>query len=186
MRFSYDWLAEYVELPAPKEVGTFLTGVGHAVEGVEAHGDDTLLDLEITTNRPDCMCHRGLARELAVLTEGSLPELAIELEPQGEPASADARVVVEEPDHCLRFVGLVLRDVEVGPSPPWLRERLESIGHRSINNVVDVTNFVLWETGKPLHAYDLETLGRVSGTDDRVDVRGSLRRRRRGASHPRR
>lgn len=156
MEFSLRWLAEYVDLPAdPQELQRRLTEAGLNVEGLTVRGDDTVLDVEVTTNRPDCMNHFGLAREVAVLYGRPLrrPPAA---PAEGPQRTGDAaRVVIEDLEGCPRFAARVVRGVRVGPSPDWLRRRLESIGLRSINNVVDVTNFVLWELGQPLHAYDL-------------------------------
>jgi phenylalanyl-tRNA synthetase beta chain len=159
MEFSLAWLAGYVDLPAdPHELARRLTAAGLAVEGVSSHGEDTVLDIDVTTNRPDCMNHFGLAREVSVIFGHPLkrPEACPEEGP--EPVGDALRVVLEDAEGCPRFAARVVRGVKVGPSPDWLRARLESIGLRSINNVVDVTNFVLWELGQPLHAYDLEKL----------------------------
>lgn len=167
MRFSCAWLARYVDLPADvSELALRLTAVGLAVEQVEAHGDDTILDVEVTTNRPDAMCHFGLAREIAAIFDRPLrmPAVAPETGAPGgavsdQTSAGSISIEIAEPDLCPRFVGRVVRGVRIGPSPDWLSGALESIGLRSINNVVDVTNFVLWEFGQPLHAYDLARLG---------------------------
>jgi phenylalanyl-tRNA synthetase beta chain len=159
MLFSAGWLAEYVDLPADvRELARRLTAAGHAVEGIEEKADDVLLDVEVTTNRPDCMNHLGLAREIAVLFDRPLrfPEIApAEAAERSEDLAA---VEVEEEIFCPRFVARVVRGVKVQESPAWLRDRLAAIGLRSISNVVDVTNFILWEMGQPLHAYDLDRL----------------------------
>jgi phenylalanyl-tRNA synthetase beta chain len=162
MLFSGNWLAEYVDLPADAEdVSTRLTNVGLAVESIEGgeeHGGDLRFDLEVTSNRVDCMNHLGVARELAVIYGRPLkmPPVA---PPEGtERVEEASRVDIEDEVGCPRFVARVVRGVKIGPSPDWLRKRLESIGLRSINNVVDVTNFILWEMGQPLHAYDLSKL----------------------------
>ena len=159
MLFSKLWLAEYVDLPEDvRELAGRLTAAGHAVEGMEDKGDDILLDVEVTTNRPDCMNHLGLAREIAVLYGRPLrfPETA---PPEAEERSEDvAAVEVEEEIFCPRFAARVVRGVEVKESPAWLRDRLTAIGLRPISNVVDVTNYILWEMGQPLHAYDLDKL----------------------------
>ena len=159
MLFSRNWLSDYVKLPAdPAELARRLTLAGLAVETMEEKGDDVLFDIDVTTNRPDCMNHLGIAREIAVLYGRPLKRPAGEPAESGEAASSAARVRVEDPAGCPRYVARVIRGVKVGPSPDWLRRRLEAIGHRSINNVVDITNFVLWETGQPLHAFDLDKL----------------------------
>ncbi|HSS79434.1 MAG TPA: phenylalanine--tRNA ligase subunit beta [Thermoanaerobaculia bacterium] len=159
MEFSCDWLAQYVDLPAhSQELKERLTAAGFNVEGLKAKGDDTVLDVEVTTNRPDCMNHFGLAREIAVLY--GVPLRRPPASPAEEPErTADAtRVTLEDLEGCPRFCARLVRGVKIGPSPEWLRRRLESIGLRPINNVVDVTNFILWELGQPLHAYDFAKL----------------------------
>ncbi len=160
MRFSCEWLSRYVDLPDPIELSLRLTAAGLAVETMERRDGDTLLDVEVTTNRPDAMCHFGLAREIATILNRPLRRPPVAPEREGGGRSVDVVTVeIAEPGLCPRFVGRVVRGVRIGPSPDWLRAALESIGHRSINNVVDVTNFVLWELGQPLHAYDLAKLG---------------------------
>ncbi len=128
---------------------------------------DTVLDIAITPNRPDATSHVGVARDLAALTDTALtlPEVDV---PEAGGATADAVTIRIEDDGCARYAAVVVRGVTVGPSPDWLRERLEAIGVRAINNVVDVTNYVLHEIGQPLHAFDLATLA-----DATVVVRGS-------------
>jgi len=159
MQLSRNWLADYVELPQDiQEVSDRLTAVGHAVEQIEEVGDDTVLDIDITTNRSDCMNHLGMAREIAVIFGKTLKPPVPQLEEGSESASGAARIEIEDSSLCRRYVGRVIRGVKIGPSPPWLVQRLESIGVRSINNVVDVTNYVLWEYGQPLHAFDLAKL----------------------------
>ena len=167
MLFSRDWLAEYVEVPpgadGAAELAARLTAAGLTVETLEAQGDDWALDVDVTTNRTDCMNHLGLARETAVVFDRPLRlpgALAGETIAESATPVGDAvRLTVEDPTGCPRYVARVVRGVEVGPSPDWLARRLTAIGQRPINNVVDVTNFVLWETGQPLHAFDLATLG---------------------------
>lgn len=170
MLFSRDWLAEYVELPpevdgadGAAELATRLTAAGMAVETVEAQGGDVVLDVDVTTNRTDAMNHLGLAREAAVVFDRPLrPPGAFAGEPIAEaatPVAAAARLTIDDPVGCPRYVARVVRGVKIGPSPEWLARRLTAIGQRPINNVVDVTNYVLWETGQPLHAFDLATLG---------------------------
>ncbi len=162
MLFSRQWLGDYVDLPDTEELVEGLTRVGLNVEGVDVQEGDEVLDLEVTPNRPDCMNHLGVAREVAVRfdTELRMPEIA-----EAERGDAGIEISVEDLDDCPRYVGVVVDNVTVGPSPEWLARRLTSIGVRPINNVVDVTNFVLWEMGQPLHAFDLDT---VAGASVRV------------------
>ncbi|HEX7184594.1 MAG TPA: phenylalanine--tRNA ligase subunit beta [Thermoanaerobaculia bacterium] len=160
MLFSRSWLAEYVDLPGDsQDLARRLTAAGLNAEGVEEKGDDVLLDIEVTTNRPDAMNHLGIAREAAVLYERPLRRPESSPEEGSERVEDAASVEVEDEEGCPRYVARVVRGVRVGPSPDWLRKRLEAIGLRSINNVVDVTNFILWEMGQPLHAFDLAKLG---------------------------
>ena len=118
-----------------------------------------MLDVDVTTNRPDAMNHFGLAREVAAIYGLPLRRPAAAPVETAERTADAIRVIVEDAEGCPRFAARVVRDVRVGPSPEWLRKRLDAIGLRSINNVVDVTNFILWELGQPLHAYDLAKLG---------------------------
>jgi phenylalanyl-tRNA synthetase beta chain len=166
MLFSRNWLAQYVDLPGSvEELARRLTAAGLAVEGLETRGDDVILDVDVTSNRPDCMCHLGLAREVAVVTGAPLRPPPVELAESAEPAAAAIRVVIDDAEGCPRYVARVVRGITVAPSPAWLQERLAAIGLRPINNVVDVTNYVLWETGQPLHAFDLS---RLEGAEIRV------------------
>ena len=117
---------------------------------------DTVLDLELTPNRPDCLGMVGLARDVAALT-GQTLRLPDTTYPESDTAASDrARVTISDPDLCPRYVGAVIEGVTIGESPPWLKERLLSIGERPINNVVDATNFVMFELGQPLHAFDYD------------------------------
>ena len=151
MLFSRDWLAEYVAVPpgadGAAELAARLTAAGLTVETLEAQGDDWALDVDVTTNRTDCMNHLGLARETAVVFDlplrlpGALAGESIA--ESATPVGDAARLTVEDPTGCPRYVARVVRGVEVGPSPDWLARRLTAIGQRPINNVVNVTNFVL-------------------------------------------
>lgn len=159
MLFSRSWLLDYVELPETRELAKRLTDIGLAIEQTEEKDGDVLLDVEVTSNRPDCMNHLGLAREVAVALDRPLKRPEARPEEGQERVEAAASVDVEDWEGCPRYVARVVRGVRIGPSPDWLRERLQAIGLRPINNVVDVTNFVLWEMGQPLHAFDLAKLG---------------------------
>ncbi len=120
---------------------------------------DPVLELEITPNRPDCLGVYGVARELHAITGAELaPEpWAIDAEALGEGEAADyASVTVEVPELCPRFTARVFTEIEIGPSPLWLKQRLAAAGQRPINNVVDITNYVMLLTGQPLHAFDLD------------------------------
>jgi len=134
-----------------------VTGARPGADLVAALGlDDHVLEVEVTPNRPDCLSVLGIARELAALTGARLRPPQVALKESGAAARSLARVRIEAPDLCHRFTARVISGVTVGPSPAWLRARLRAIGLRPISNVVDVTNYVLWELGQPLHAYDYE------------------------------
>ena len=120
--------------------------------------DDVVLEIEITPNRPDCLSVVGVARELSALTGTPLRVPKIALVESDEDVNALARVRIDDPDLCHRFTARVISDVKVGPSPAWMAARLRAVGLRPISNVVDVTNYVMWEIGHPLHAFDAATL----------------------------
>ena len=120
--------------------------------------EDVVLDLEITPNRPDCMSMIGVAREVAVLTGGSLRMPPAGSREEGVPAWDLAKVIVRDAEGCPRYSARVVSGVETAPSPAWMQRRLTAAGLRPISNVVDVTNYVLLETGQPLHAFDLDLL----------------------------
>jgi phenylalanyl-tRNA synthetase beta chain len=159
MKVLYNWLKEFVELTAaPEDLRTRLSLSGTAVEALEQTSAGPLLDAELTSNRADCLGHYGIAREAAVLY--GLPLKPVDPHPResSEQASAATRVQIDSPELCGRYTARVLRGVNVGPSPEWLRQRLEALGQASINNVVDATNYVMIELGHPLHAFDMDLL----------------------------
>ncbi len=159
MRLVYPWLSELVAVPADVEtVAEQIALRGFEVAAVE-HGPVPVIDFEITANRPDCLSHVGLAREASAIW--GLPlQLPDTRTIEGRAAEADESIDIdlEAPDLCPRYCARVF-DVKVGPSPEWLRERLEAAGVRPISNVVDVTNYVMLEIGQPLHAFDLRQIG---------------------------
>lgn len=134
---------------------------------------DTVLDLEITPNRPDCLSVVGFAREVGAMYQrdwtNPLAEMAAKLAPaaDGAPVDEAVSVTIDDPTRCPRYTARVIRGCKVGPSPDWMVERLAAIGQRSINNVVDVTNYILFLFGQPLHAFDLDKL---AGGDGRARV----------------
>jgi phenylalanyl-tRNA synthetase beta chain len=119
---------------------------------------DTMFDVEVTPNRPDWLSVIGIAREIAAMTGATLRWPDVAVPESAERAERLTSVTVEAPDLCPRYMARVIRGVKIGPSPAWLKETLEKVGMRSINNVVDITNFVLLETGHPLHAFDYNLL----------------------------
>ena len=160
MFISYHWLKELTDTRlSPAELRDRLTMVGLAIDAVDEHGEDAVLDVEVPSNRPDCLSHVGIAREVTVIELGQLRLPAGE-KPKTEGRSSDlTSVEIADPDLCPRYAGRLVRGVKIGPSPDWLVKRLEAIGQRPINNVADVTNYVLHELGQPLHAFDFEKLG---------------------------
>lgn len=167
MNISYNWLKDLIDIYLPAdELGLALTRVGLAVEGVHPHGKDFVFDIDLTSNRPDCLSHLGVAREIAAITGArskQTPQAETSIEMPLPPVLAGEVVVVESPQLCHRFTARIIRSVKIGPSPQWLVDRLEAIGERSINNVADITNFVMHELGQPMHSFDLDKLaeGRI-------------------------
>ena len=159
MRALISWLRDYVDIPeSPEELAERLTLAGMAVDGIEREGDEAVLELDITSNRPDAMNHIGIAREIAAIFRRPLRIPKIEIPEDNRAASTAAAIEIDDPGGCRRYVGRVLLGVEVRPSPDWLRRRLELCGIRSINNIADLTNYVLLECGHPTHAFDLDLL----------------------------
>ena len=170
MKILVSWLRDFVDLPPVTldELATTLSARGFEVAslapappGVQRTGGapDGVIDIEVTANRPDCLSVFGIAREMAAAwkTPLSLDRYHNEDVRVGPGDVADLTVRVTDPDLCPRYAA-ALADVRVGASPPWLAARLEAAGVRPINNVVDVTNYVLMELGQPMHAFDLERL----------------------------
>ncbi len=159
MKVSLNWLKEFVDFPAEaRRLKADLTEVGLGVESFASVGDDCVLNIEITTNRPDCLSHYGVVREVATLYRKPLKQLEFTVREAGAAASTRASIEIADPDLCARYCGRVVENVKVKPSPEWLSKRLEAVGMRPINNVADVTNYVLMELGHPLHAFDLTRL----------------------------
>ena len=159
MLVSFNWLKEYVAVDVPAEElarRLMLAGLNH--EETTAVGDDLAIDLEITSNRPDCLGHIGVAREAAVLFDRTLKLPAAEPSESRHSGDELTRVTLDCPALCPRYTARVIRGVRVRPSPAWLAARLATIGIAAINNVVDATNYVLMECGQPLHAFDLAKL----------------------------
>ncbi len=168
MKFSLEWLSDFVD-PAvaggPAGVRALLDRAGFPVESVEGENAATIFDVEITPNRPDAMSHRGLAREIAAMAGLTLLPLPAG-EGRGEggvPASELTSVRIEVPRLCRRFGARVVRGASAAPALERIRARLVAIGGKPINAAVDATNFVMWEIGQPLHAFDLDRLagGRI-------------------------
>jgi phenylalanyl-tRNA synthetase beta chain len=159
MRVPLEWLREYVTVDVPLEtLIERLHGIGLPVERIEHIGDDTVLEIELTANRPDCMSVLGVAREVAVMLGRRLRIPKPKAVTRPPAASERIAVKVDDPKGCPRFTARMIEDVRVGPSPAWAQRRLEASGVRAINNVVDVTNYVMLELGQPMHAFDYDRI----------------------------
>src|SRR5947209_5678916 len=167
MLISYNWLREVTDTKLdPQELRERLTNVGLAVDAVDERDGDYVLDVEVPSNRGDCLSHVGIARELAVIEESTVETPKSKIQSANGRTSDFASVEIRDPDLCPRYAARIVRNVKIAPSPEWLRKRLEVLGQRPINNVADITNYVLHELGQPLHAFDLAKL-----TENRIIVR---------------
>ena len=159
MLFSSNWLARYVELPEEtSHLAELLTRCGMVVEDIRSHSDGALLDLDIPSNRVDAMNHYGLAREIATARRSDLQAPEISVNESGPATDQLTAIAIDDLNGCPRYTARLIRGVKVEPSPQWLANLIESIGLRPLNNVADITNFVLWELGHPLHAFDFDQL----------------------------
>jgi len=160
MNISYKWLKEYVPTDlGVREVAEALTRVGLNVDNItDLAGGDACLLVEVTSNRPDCLGHLGVARELAAALGMRLKLPDVAYEESAEAVEGLAKVAVAELDLCPLYTARIIRGVRVGPSPAWMAARLEAVGVRPVNNIVDVTNYVMMECGQPLHAFDYAPL----------------------------
>ncbi|MGI9066844.1 MAG: phenylalanine--tRNA ligase subunit beta [Pyrinomonadaceae bacterium] len=159
MLISYNWLRELTGTNlTPTELRERLTMVGLAIDAVEEIDGDSVLDVEVPSNRPDCLSHIGIAREVSVIEKSKVQSPKSKVcKTEGKTADF-ASVEINDPDLCPRYTARIVQGVKIGPSPDWLRKRLMEIGQRPINNVADITNYVLHELGQPLHAFDLAKL----------------------------
>ncbi|MGD0571852.1 MAG: phenylalanine--tRNA ligase subunit beta [Sedimentisphaerales bacterium] len=159
MKVLLSWLKDYVDIElSAQEVAEILSNRGFPYEGIEVLDNDAVIDVEVTSNRGDCLGYIGVARELAAATGKELKLPKVELAESSKPASEFASVEIREPQLCGRYTARIIEGVKVGPTPDWMRKRLETIGMRSVNNVVDATNYAMMETGQPPHAFDYKRL----------------------------
>src|SRR3990167_7003736 len=152
MKISRNWLQTYFEKPLPEAqaLADALTFHAFEIESVE----NDILDVKVTPNRGhDCLSHRGIAKELSAILEMPMKADSLREAVSLEPRTGEVAVAIETP-LCPRYIAGYIKGVKVGPSPDWLRNSLESVGQRSINNVVDATNYVMFNLGQPLHAFD--------------------------------
>ncbi len=159
MNVLLSWLKDYIEIGSSAEqVAETLSNLGLPYEGIRYPGDDAVIEVEVTSNRGDCLGYIGIARELAAVTGKELKISQVVLEESNKDAGKYCSVEIAEPDLCGRYTARIIEGVKVGPSPDWLRKRLEAVGMRSVNNVVDATNYAMLETGQPPHAFDYEKI----------------------------
>ena len=180
MKILLSWLRDFVNVPGTaEEIARTMSVRGFAVEGIDTLPDgDAVLDFEIMANRPDCMSVVGMAREVATAYGLEVAQAA----PAGLAAAdrSDIEVVIDDPDLCPRYAGAVA-DVTVGPSPAWMRARLQATGVRPISNIVDITNYVMLELGQPMHAFDFARIGgarirvRRARPENRTEIRARSR-----------
>lgn len=158
MKVSYNWLKDYIDIEIPPEkLAELLTMAGLAVDSIERKADDYILETEITANRPDWLSLIGVAREISAITGGKLNiPLSVIRGPSSEDKSV--KIKIEDKDLCPRYTARIIRGVNIADSPAWLKRKIESVGLRTVNNVVDITNFCLFEKGVPMHAFDLDKL----------------------------
>ena len=162
MKVSRNWLQKYFDKPLPSAEKIADAFTFHAFEIDEIAGD--MMDVKVLPNRAaDCLCHRGIAKELSAILD-----IPLKTDPFREalpkfPATDALNITIEDPKKCLRYIGALVKGVKVGPSPKWLCEALEAVGQRSINNIVDATNYVMLDIGQPLHAFDAEKLKQDGG-----------------------
>lgn len=179
MKVSYNWLNNYVDkkLPPVAEVADALTFHAFEIDGIEEAGGDSVLDVKVTANRGhDCLCHRGIAQELSAILKLPLNQQydPFTKKPDFSKTTDEVKVVLDTP-LCRRYIAGYIKNVQVGPSPEWLKQSLEAIGQRSINNVVDATNMVMFNTGQPLHAFDAAKIGKNSKGVYEIEVRDALK-----------
>ena len=169
MKVLYSWLQDFVAVSAsPEELASRLALSGTNIGGIENGPHGAVIDAEVTSNRPDCLSHYGIAREVGAIYK--LPLKQVSPKPtESAPKTTEAiKVEIRSPELCGRFTARVIRGVKIQPSPAWLKSRLEACGVTSINNVVDISNYVMLELGHPLHTFDYDKI-----RDRSIVVRGA-------------
>lgn len=173
MKVSYKWLQTYFDekLPSPDDLGKLLTFHAFEIEGIEEINGDSVIDVDILPNRSsDCLSHRGIAKEISVLLNTKLKDDPFKKELVKFDDSKSIEVNIEDEKLCSRYGAVVVNGVKIGASPKWLVEYLEALGQKSINNVVDATNYVMLNIGQPLHAFDM---GKLKGDKKKITVRSA-------------
>jgi phenylalanyl-tRNA synthetase beta chain len=171
MRVVYNWLKDFVDVTAtPHELASRLALSGTNIGGVETSPHGAVIEAEVSSNRPDCLGHYGIAREVAAIYKLPLKHVSPQPKESEAKAASAANVEIQSPDLCGRFTARVIRNVKIQPSPKWLKDRLEASGVASISNVVDISNYVMLELGHPLHTFDYDKL-----RDHKIVVRRAKR-----------
>ncbi len=152
MRISSDWIGEFVAIPPISELTHIFEMAGAGVES----GEENVFTLEVTSNRGDWLSAIGLAREVAAMTDKRLRQPGVEIEGEAIEDGSPIAVEIEDGTDCARYLGRIITNIKVGHSPEWMQQRLMECGMRPVNNIVDVTNYVMLETGQPLHAFDAD------------------------------
>ncbi|MGB6898416.1 MAG: phenylalanine--tRNA ligase beta subunit-related protein, partial [Candidatus Acidiferrum sp.] len=167
MKVIYSWVKEFVNVTAsPSDVASRLALSGTNIGSIENGPHGAVIDAEVGSNRPDCLSHYGIARELGAVYKLPLKPVAPQPAEGPTKVSEAVEVEIESPELCGRFTARVIRGVKIQPSPKWLKDRLEASGIASISNVVDISNYVMLELGHPLHTYDYDKV-----RDHRIGVR---------------
>jgi phenylalanyl-tRNA synthetase beta chain len=157
MKIVYNWLKDFVDVTAtPQELASRLALSGTNIGGVENGAHGAVIEAEVSSNRPDCLGHYGLAREVAAIYKLPLKHVSPKPAESAAKASDAIRVEIQSPELCGRFTARVIRNVKIQPSPKWLKDRLEASGVASISNVVDISNYVMLELGHALHTFDYD------------------------------
>ena len=159
MKISYNWLKDYVKHNlSVKELSERLTNVGLVVDTTTPIDKDFVLDIEVTSNRPDCLGFIGIAREVAAIACNELIIPDVDYSTISEDVKDLTSVTVKDKELCPRYTARIIKNVSMGSSPEWLQKKINTIGLRPVNNIVDITNYVLMESGQPLHAFDFDKL----------------------------
>ncbi len=170
MKVIYNWLKEFVDVTAsPSDVASRLALSGTNVGSVENGPHGAVIDAEVGSNRPDCLGHYGIAREIGAVYKQPLKAVAPKPVEGATKVSEAVKVEIQSPELCGRFTARVIRGAKIQPSPAWLKDRLEASGVASISNVVDISNYVMLELGHPLHTYDYDKV-----RDHRIGVRRAI------------
>src|SRR5437588_11096420 len=169
MKVVYNWLKDFVDVAAtPQELASRLALSGTNIAGVENGPHGAVMEAEVSSNRPDCLGHYGIAREVAAIYKLPLKHLSPKPAEGGSKASEAVKVEIQSPELCGRFTARVIRNVKIQPSPKWMKDRLEASGVASISNVVDISNYVMLELGHAIHAFDYDKV-----RDHKIVVRQS-------------